>query len=309
VNAKKNRDRYNESLWDKIDLEPPGTIVTQSDTMITMATTRQYEPTGHKKFLDRFHQSDTIQYLLVVKLSGRWKLYRMNSLEESFQYLKKDKDIVFYVEGMGKTFTTNLYRAAGLATQYNVNVVIFDYPSADPRKSKIRNFYFSKNNSLQATPLYLRFLLTIQKEQEQHKSWITGHHITLFHHSMGNRMVKRLAVEHMTDSLNDLKISRLILNAACVEEKKHAEWLSKLTFASQVWINYNRADLHLKAAQLLTHRRQLGRTPNQTERPSLYYKDLHPYMGSRHSLFLNRPDGYLIPTPLHTYYNNLFHGK
>lgn len=300
--------KYNEHLWQEITLAKQDTRPELSDTMLVMCTVRGFDSTSTRLFNDRIDPDTTIRYLLVVRKHNRWTLYRMNSLDEAASFLKQGEDVVFYVEGMGKTFTTNLYRGAGMAVQYHVKSILFDYPSADPSYNLLRNFRFSRNNSSAVYYLYAEWLRAIQASKSVHATWINDVHTTLFHHSMGNRMLERAITSNSITDIKDSLVHSLVMNAPCVRSRNHCHWVSKIQFASDVMVNYNKQDRQLRGAGLYTFQKQLGNIPRPSFASNVVYVDLNKIAGNKHNLFLNRPGRTDIPERLYSFYDAIFHG-
>lgn len=302
-----SKDVYLESLWDTIDFAGPQEEPVFSDTMLVICTTRRFDTFSHRKFDDEIDPSGAIHYLLALRKSGRWKIYRQPSLQAAAAYLDPEKDLVFYIEGMGKTFTVNLYRATGLALQYNVNTILLDYPSVHPGYSLLRNFKKAKQNATNSYLSYTIFLKTIQESKKEKLPWIYNKHTTLFQHSMANRMLEKAIKTNSLAELRDSLVNRLVLNAPCVDQKRHTEWIRKINFADEIIVNYNPQDLQLKGAMLLTWKKQLGAKIKKPYAKNVRYVNFNALAGKQHNLFLSRPGGPGIPAAAHTYYEMLFH--
>lgn len=302
-----SNDVYLESLWDTIDFAGLQEEPVSSDTMLVICTTRRFEVSSHRKFEDDMDPSGTMRYLLALRKAGRWKIYQKPSLQAAAAYLDPGKDLVFYIEGMGKTFTVNLYRATGLSLQYKVNTILFDYPSVRPGYSLLRNFKTAKQNATNSYQSYALFLKTIQECKKEKLPWMDHKQTTLFQHSMANRMLEKAINNNALAELQDSLVNSLVLNAPCVDQKRHAEWICKINFADQVIVNYNPQDLQLKGAMLLLWKKQLGASVKKPYAKNTRYVNLNTIAGKQHNLFLSRPGGPGIPAAAQAYYEMLFH--
>lgn len=306
--AQKVDFKYNEHLWKEITLAQQHAVPEISDTMLVICTVRVFDSLAVRIFSDKVNTDNCINYLLAVRKNDHWTLYRKNSLDEAASFLKSNKDVVFYIEGMGKTFTTNLYRGAGLTVQYDVNTILFDYPSADPAYGLLHNFRFARKNSSAVYKQYAIWLRTIQKSKKDHMPWIhTGNNTTLFHHSMGNRMLEKAITSGSLSDMHDPLVHTLVLNASCVRSKNHNQWISKINFADEVIVTYNKQDRQLKGAGIYTFCHQLGCSPYLPIASNVKYLDLNKIAGKQHNLFLNRPGTVGIPLTLHQFYRDVFH--
>ncbi len=303
----RSNDVYLESLWDNIDFAGPEEKPVSSDTMLVICTIRRLDVSAHRKFDNDIDPSGTMRYLLALRKSGRWKIYQMPSMQAAAAYLDAGKDLVFYIEGMGKTFAVNLYRATGLSLQYNVNTILFDYPSVHPGHSLLHNFKTAKRNATNSYQAYTIFLKTIQENKEGKFPWIYNKHTTLFQHSMANRMLEKAIKTNSLAELQDSLLTTMVLNAPCVDQKGHAEWIRKINFADQIIVNYNPQDLQLKGAKFLTGKKQLGAKVKKPYAKNARYVNFNAIAGRQHNLFLSRPGGPGIPEVAQAYYEMLFH--
>ncbi len=306
-NAGEEKDLYLQSLWNTIDFAPPNEEPVRSDTMLVICTIRTFDPSSKQPFRNEIDSLQTIRYLLVTRSMGRWRLYLMPSLQRAASYLNPEKNLVLYVEGMGKTFTVNLYRAAGLSLQYNVNTIVLDYPSVHPGRSLVHNFKTAKRNSTNAYHAYSVFLKTIQENKNGKEKWIYGRQTTLFHHSLGNRMLEKAMEANSLSEIEPSLVDRLILNAPCVDQNQHAKWISNINFANQIVVHYNVKDMQLYWASVLTFHKQLGRKAKKPYAAKVQYVHFNEVAGRQHNLFLSRPGGPGIPKPAYAYYKMIFH--
>lgn len=300
--------KYNEHLWRDIVLSDRHNIPETSDTMLVLCSVREFDSLSTRFFKDHLDPHGRMHYLLAVWKKAHWTLYRMNSLESAASFLRPGNDVVFYIEGMGKTFTTNLYRGAGFAVQYQVNTILFDYPSADPSYHLLANFQLAMNNSAAVYLLYTQLLYSIKKSKEENLAWIKDAHVTLFHHSMGNRMLEASIRKGSLEGLKDSLVHTIVLNAACVRSRYHHQWIEKINFAPEIIIIYNKQDRQLKGAGWCTLQRQLGNSPKPPFAARVVYVDFNGIAGKQHNLFLNKPGGSHIPNSLYDFYSIIFHG-
>jgi hypothetical protein len=297
--------------WTNIELASSNEMPFASDTMLVMQTTRQLiNSEKGKAFFDHTTAPNGQQTtLLAVCKNEHWKIFIMPNINAAMQLMPLKKDLVFYIEGLGKNFPIAMYRAAGLTTQYDVNVIMFDYPTLNETKGLIKNYYFAEKSSRKSASAFSIFLSTLQDYEVHGAHWIVQKHKSLFIHSLGNVMLREAMVQNMLSDLNPLFIHRLILNAACVKQRKHAQWIDSINFAAQKFIHYNKKDIQLLGARLLTHQLMLGALPKKPFSSETYYINFESILGKQHNGYLNNPGISFVPEYSTKYYNSLLHGQ
>ncbi len=301
----------NES-WSRFALQPETfKPFLHSDTCLVFVTNR-YIHADSLRFVDEFLDTASLKYFFLEKLGGKWNVYKAGTLKEAMDHLPQKKDIVVYAEGMGKIFTSNVERAQLMSSQYNVNVVMFDYASINTTYKPSRNFKFARNNARLSARQYLSLLQAIKDAKQRQEEWITGVKLTTFYHSMGNIILEQMMLHHDISSINQEPfVDNLVINAACVPAKHHSEWVEQIKFARQVYVHYNRRDLQLKGAHLLTMRKQLGERTNKKHRAdNAVYINFHDMVGWQHSYFMNFPyNEFKLSPAMVAYFSRLFNGQ
>jgi hypothetical protein len=299
--------QYPLSPWDKIVYCRDAQIM-KSDTAFLMVSNRHFT-SGVKNFAAE--QTDTGQQhlLYISQRQDTTFVYDINSLSAGISLFSK-KNWVLYTEGMGKTFTGNLQRASLMSTTYNVNVILFDYASINNELGGRKNYYFSLQNSLNSYLQYTRFLKEIQTIKN---NTLLFEHVSInvFLHSMGNLMFRRMMLEGLSSTFNHQKfIDNIIFNAACVNRKNHHRWISKIDFASNIYVHFNKADRKLGGAMLISGNRKLGSKPKSTFGRHIHYMDFHEAVGNNHSYFLNIPGrSFVMSAAIQNYYRRILHGE
>lgn len=264
------------------------------------------------RFVDEHLDTASLKYFVLDKRDGRWNVYQAGCLDEAMRYLPRRKDIVVYAEGMGKTFTGNVYRAQLMSRQYDVNVVMFDYASINTTYKPSKNFRYARANAAASAGQYLSLLKELREARLQQAPWIAGVKVTAFYHSMGNIILEKMMQQHDVDAVNDTAfIDNLVLNAACVPQKGHAAWVERIRFAQHIYVHYNRTDLQLKGAHLLTMRRQLGEKISRRRASNALYVNFHELVGWQHSYFMNFPHNtkFKLSAAMTAYFGQLLTGQ
>jgi hypothetical protein len=298
---------YTPSAWEKIKYEK-GTQVIPSDTAFLMVSNRHFDQ-GQIQFADE--ETDTTQrhILYVCKRKDSFFVHEIKSIAEGIAKFSK-KNWVLYTEGMGKTFDGNIERAYLMTKTYDVNVILFDYASINNQMGVIKNFKFSlrnSNNSSRQYALFLKEIETIQATSDLFK----GSELSIFLHSMGNLMFRKMMLDHGFEKAEtEPFIQNIIFNASCVNRKNHHRWISKIDFAKQIFVNYNKADYKLNGAMLLSGNRKLGSKPKFPFAKKIQYIDFHDAVGKTHNYFLNIPTRtFVMSARIQNYFTQILNGR
>jgi hypothetical protein len=313
VTARAQSAAYNSNEhWEEFLLQPSTLLPpVKSDTCLVFVSNRYIHPDS-LRFVDEFLDTTSLKYFFLAKAAGKWNVYQAASLADAMEHMPRGKDIVVYAEGMGKIFTANVARAKLMASQYNVNVVMFDYASINNAYKPSKNFRFARQNARLSAAQYLGLLKELQQAKAAAAPWIDGVKLTTFYHSMGNIILKQMVEQHDISGLNSTPfIDNLVINAACVPQKHHAEWVEKISFAKQVYVHYNRADLQLKGAHLLMMKKQLGeKVKKKAQADNAVYVNFHNMVGWQHSYFMNFPrNEFKLSPAMVAYFKRIFNGQ
>lgn len=302
---------YNsDAYWSNFCLQNSCAEASVTDTCLVFVSNRHVHPDS-LRFVDEYVDTAGLKYFFLQKHAGKWNVYQTSGLEEAMNLLPEKRDIVVYAEGMGKIFTSNVARAVLMRSQYHVNVLMFDYASINTTYRPSRNFYFAKNNARLSAPHYFALLKRLQQGRMENEYWAQHVKISTFYHSMGNIILKEMMEHQPYQELNSFPfIDNLVINAACVPRKNHKEWVENIRFANQVYIHYNRMDLQLKGAHMLTFRSQLGEKVVGGRASNATYINFHKQVGHQHSYFLNFPQNeYRMTDEMKEYFARLFTGN
>ncbi len=306
ISAQKNRQF---SYWDDLTLVDSSKKIVLADTMTIIYSHRKMHA-QQKEFLSQeYDTSQQAHVLLAVCKNLKWTFYQMKDLSSAMMYLPKNKNWCFYIEGFGKTFPLAHYRAAGLATQYNLNVVIYDYPSYNEHKNVIANYFLTLKTAKKSSAQLPTFLKLMAQFTTEYKAKNNNTHFSLLVHSMGNIIVKEAVESKLLNGLQQPIVDRLILNNPCVKAKHHENWVDSIPWAQEVFIHHNKKDRQLMGAYLLQKQKMLGKIAKQGNSKKAYYVDFYKLMGSQHNAFLNKPAYPKIPSIAQEYYSNLFTGQ
>ena len=290
---------YDESDVNLHDLKP--------ETAIIVASNRQH--TDDKlRFMSEYPTDSALSYFIVYSKGDKWYVKPYTDIKAAIAALPhNDKDWVIYTEGMGKIFTSELDRGMSMADQYHVNVIMFDYPSITTTKSRLGNYFFAMKQAKASYKYFVPLLDTI-RQQYIGKRMGNGN-LSLFFHSMGNNFVREMVLHGQYANINkDVWVDNLILNAACVPQSHHKQWLDKIKFANNIYVHYNPNDFVLGGAHLVSKRKQLGEKLKAPISDNAYYINFSQLVDKNHSVFLNIYLHEDVRTETWEHYNTILHG-
>lgn len=301
---------YNsDACWSSFVIQDTVPQPESGDTCLVFVSNRYFQRDS-LRFLDEFVDTAHLSYFFLRKQGPQWQVFQTSSLSDAMDMLPDRRDIVVYAEGMGKVFTNNVERAGFMTEQYGVNVVMFDYSSTNSEYRPSRNFKFARANAALSSRQYFSLLKDFQSARDAQADWMSGIKLTLFFHSMGNIILRNMMLtQHFADLNAQPFVDNVLINAACVPQRHHADWVEHIRFAGNVFIHYNRHDIQLKGAHLLTFQDQLGEVVHQ-HAGNAHYINFHDYVGWKHSYFLNFPySKFQLTEGMKLYFNQVFKGN
>lgn len=278
----------------------------KEDTCLYVVTTRHYSP-NDSFFLDYdYDTTATLKYFAVYFHGNHWVSVPKNTLEELLGEVSIDSNLVVYTEGLGRIYHTAVDRGTRMMRNYGVQVLMFDWPTFRPYMKEGKNFRTTYRVSEKVSFAYAKLLDSLQASQSMNDQKYKS--VNLFFHSMGN-LVLMHAVNHQY--FKDLKpewFNNLILNAACVPQKHHTEWLSKLNISKNIYLTRNNHDKILNGAKLVLAQHQLGERPKRHFLPTATYVNFSPVLKLEHNYFLLHE--VLTQSPyIKDFYQNVLKGK
>lgn len=299
-----------ETYWQKCPLVKhlPASPVKASDTAIVVVSNRKTS-TDALRYMSEERDGMVLHYYFVFSRNGNWNVLEVESLEKAIQYIPdKSRNWVMYTEGMGKLFTSDIYRGMSMAGQYGVNVILFDYPSITTTKKSLGNYFFAIGNARTAYKDFTPAFEEVKRLKEAGKLG-TGN-ISMFYHSMGNHVIRQMVKHDKINKLNSsVWVNNIILNAPCVPRRGHKKWLDKISFAKNIYVNYNQDDLTLQMAYLASKKIQLGNKPVRNISKRVQYINFNTLCGKGHSNFLSLAGREPAKEAALHYYNTVLQGN
>jgi len=298
-----------ETFWRRlvIDHEDKPPVLRDNDTMLIVATTRVRREDG-LRFMGEERDGGRLRYFFVYAAGGKWHLRATSGLGEALRYLPDTrKDWVIYTEGMGKVFTSDLDRGMQMAAQYDVHVLLFDYPSIRTTYRPFHNYRFAVHSSRAA---YRDFLPLMDSLKRLRRAEALGDgHLSLFFHSMGNNVLREIAKRHKQYLPDDgVWVDNLIMNAPCVPRRRHKQWVDRIRFSRRTYIHYNPEDGTLKWARIAGFRQVLGEHAKKPLSTRAVYVNFNRVCGNGHSNFLQLYGHNIVAPEARAHYRSLLHG-
>lgn len=274
---------YTGCDWSRMALDK-NYAFTKEDTCLFVVSTRHYND-SLKEFLDYdYDATGTLKYFAVYFQGGRWTAVPYPSLEALLSLKAEFKDFVVFTEGLGKTFTSGIDRATRLRRIYNIDELFFDWPTQRPYMKSGKNFRTTYRVSREVAKPYAHFLKEFQSYKETHRSKFKT--TTLMFHSMGNLVLMYDLKNDLLKNIRPGLADNVILNAACVPQRKHAKWLGKLSFSKNTFVTINNRDRNLNGARFAMLTRILGAKVKKPFVPGVHYVDFSEVLEREHNYYL-----------------------
>lgn len=273
---------FSKCDWDKVKLDKNYTPL-ETDTCMVFASVRDYNE-SEKMFMGHdCNKTKSIHYFKIYFSGNKWTCVPKKNLTEALNGNLKRKVTVF-VEGFGYTFLTALDRATVMARQYDLLVIMFDWPTYRPEKKSGENYRITVRESAEVAIPFAVFLDSLNNYKKSHpEAFETA---SLFMHSMGNLLMKN-AIEKSYIQISDTLFNSVILNASCVPQKNHYLWVEKLSFQRSLYITFNNRDRILNGAKLISgFSKQLGQQSKWPFSKNALYIDFSRVLNREHNYFL-----------------------
>lgn len=291
--------------WDNVCLDKSYKPTT-GDTCLLVASIRNYDAARHE-FVDYdYDTTGTIKYFAVYFRGNQWYAVPHESLTELMEQKQSFGDFVIFTEGLGKTFTSGIDRATRLMRVYHVEGLYFDWPTARPYMRSRKNIKVTSLVAPKAAKAYAVFLKDFQQYKNTHSEKFKT--VTLFFHSMGNLLLMYNLKTNALNGLSPFLVNSVILNAACVNQTHHKEWLDNLSFTNQIYITINDKDMNLRGASIIFRDHQLGERPKGDFSEKANYINFSHVLSNEHNYYIVQ--NVLKEKPfLKKFYEDIFAGK
>lgn len=191
----------------------------------------------------------TVQAEVKLYLTGETQFY---SSDQTFNLLEKmhstdpDKNILIYIHGRGREVSDELETMVNLETNFNVRVLMIDWPSwTSLLKRPVKN---AEDASVELVNVF-NGVKRFKEEMTESKNF------SLLCHSMGNVVfssyVKKYHVPGTLEIEGKPIFENLISAAPDIALAGHANWLKEIDFTERKFVLMNNRDLMLLLSYLL----------------------------------------------------------
>jgi hypothetical protein len=287
----------NVPAWDDFVLD---TSFDASQESVLVVTNRPYMPEYVTFLPNEIAEWRKVSYFLAYCKNERWHLKKIDNLQEGLKTFRSEKDILLFVHGHGKDFTSSLSRSYQVKHRYSANTIVFDWPSYNNNfnksLSRVRRCGENFHNLLLQLETYRKVSPNEQK-------------MSIMAHSLGNYFLTHMVVNGNNQYMNEPFIDNVIMNAAAVKSKGHNEVLEQIEFAKRLYVLTNESDRVLRGAHLLMSGKMLGNVsilPIANNAEYIYF-DL--VAGKQHTYFAGYHEFEYSNSTIFIIYNTLIHGN
>ncbi|MBI3521045.1 MAG: alpha/beta hydrolase [Bacteroidetes bacterium] len=281
-------------------------VPTEKDTCLFVISTRNYDATK-KEFVDYDYDSTgTLKYFALYYQGNNWVAVPHTSLNELLNLKSTFKNLVIFTEGLGKTFTSGVDRATMMMRTYDVDELFFDWPTDRPYMRPGKNIKVTCSIAPEVAKPYASFLEEFQNYKNNHSGKFKA--VTLFFHSMGNLLLMYDLKNDLFKNISPTLVNSVVLNAACVNQTHHKEWLDKLSFSKHIYLTINHKDRNLRGASIIFADHQLGEKPKPEFCTTVNYVDFSEVLHKEHNYYL-MPEVLKSKPFLKKFYADIFEDK
>lgn len=219
-----------------------------------------------------------------------------------------------FIHGDAKTLEASIKRGLTIQQVYNINVLIFSWPSKDPEIRGVKNLKESQTHVGESMHHFMKVMDFIVQFKAINPAFQQGQKLSLFLHSLGNLYIKTMIENELTGDLPTQLFDNVILNAAAVNQKQHKQWLERLSMQKRIYVISNKDDFNLKGLRIFTKSgRQLGEklTPTLADNTNYVHFDksvgFNIKKGQSHTYFIGNTTDKSIN--IKSFYATLFHGE
>ena len=239
-------------------------------------------------------------FFIVSKVNDSIYLTPYNSIESALSLFSDDKSFLVFVNGHGKNFEHTILRGFELGERYNINPIMFDWPT---------EYYALRKTARNARKVSPNFALSVIEINKAFSKLNMNSNLSVMFHSMGNLIARNIVNKDYLDVLPENIFDNLILNAAAVRQRNHRNWVDKLDIQNRIYIVSNRNDFPLKGVMVLRLTTPLGIKYHGILSEKANYVDFSEIAGKEHNIFLGRTQVEKEHPGIYEFYFSLFNGK
>lgn len=213
---------------------------------------------------------------------------------------ESQNSFLIYVDGYGKKFEQTMERGFELSERFNLNLVVFDWPT---------DYMAMRKAVYNASDVTVGFIKAMKTFDDFHKRYFEQSVVSVIFHSLGNHIIRNVAMQNLMDKMPANLFTNIILNAAAVPQGNHMKWVERLKIQKRIYITKNENDFNLRGAAILRMTRLLGLSRKQQYAKNAYYVDFSEIATFEHNLFLGKSELENKNPDIFKFYNMAFQGK
>jgi len=257
---------------------------------------------------------DELMIAKADKIDGKWNVQilpektifegkDMFSSEKEFIVLQKrlikdKKNCLLFIHGFNNDFDDVLERGLKFEKNYNVEVIVFTWP-ANGRITGGLEYKSDKRDAVRSVAALDRVLEKLDSYMNIHGDAMRrcNRKISLFMHSMGNYLFKHLMKSSIYNGETTI-FDNVIMCAADVNNRKHSDWVDRISFRKRLYITINEDDKALLLSRMKFGKKQHARlghsTKNLTAKNATYLdfsqrKSVNCNKSASHAYFEDKP--------------------
>jgi hypothetical protein len=278
-----------------VEMLPP---LAENKTLII--SSRYFKPEEHYVLKRGLHPRYDMFLFIAGTIGDSAFIMPLKNMDEAAGYLPANRDFLVYVDGHGKTFDQILERGFDLSGRFDINMVMFDWPS---------DYLALRKTAYAAEDVTGNFVMAMRQLDLLHARYYKTSAVSAFFHSMGNNILKNATTIQLLKYMPENLFSNLILNAAAVRQKDHAKWVEKLHLQKRIYITINSNDRTLQGAKLLRIAHQLGLGTKGSNAKNAHYVNFSSIATTEHNLFLGKSRAEKSNQNIFGFYEQALHGK
>jgi esterase/lipase superfamily enzyme len=283
---------------------------------IYIITNREIDSTAeHLSYNNKVNENSRFTYLKVTLNRASEIVSQVLSYDDFMgQVCSKTSDWLLFLHGDSKTYKQSVQRGFDIQNTYDVNVIVFSWPSKVPDINGLKNLKNSERNVLKSVDHFNQLLAFMGDFKKRNEAFDERAKLSMLLHSLGNLYLENLVKVSTNERNYDTLFENIVMNSAAVNRKNHEDWLEKLNFQKRIYITNNINDFTLKGLHIFTkHGNQLGEKAKTPTAKNANYVQFSNAVGFRtptsttHTYFIGA-----IPNQsqnIRDFYFDIFHGR
>lgn len=272
----------------------------QSENKILIISTRHFVEKSNLEIRKGIDPHFRLHYFIATQIGDTAYVKYIPDMDSAHNQFASKKNFLIYVDGYGKNFEQTMERGFELVERFNLNLVVFDWPS---------DYMALRKAVYNATEVMAGFIISMQAFDDFHKRYFNHSLVSVMFHSIGNHIIRNVARQKLLDQMPAKLFTNIILNAAAVPEGNHSKWVERLNIQKRIYITKNKNDFTLKGASILRITSLLGLSSKQKFALNAYYVDFSDMGTPEHNLFLGKSELESKNPDIFNFYNLAFNGK